>query len=105
MAERRPLVQGLKQTDREIERQFVSSGKVPTEPVMPPAPAMPIAQAAARPMPRMPLTSRLRGDLSEALKRASLERQLQHVEPSAVQDILDSALETWLRANGHLPQG
>ena len=53
-------------------------------------------------MNRMPLTTRVRGDIGEALKRASLERQLAGIEPNAVQDILDAALEPWLRSNGYL---
>lgn len=40
--------------------------------------------------------------MAKALKRASLERQLQGVEPSRLQDILEEALEPWLKANGYL---
>jgi hypothetical protein len=51
---------------------------------------------------RVPLTTRLRADLAQALKRASLERQLAGIEPSHVQLILEDALEPWLRGNGYL---
>jgi hypothetical protein len=51
---------------------------------------------------RVPLTTRVRGDYAAALKRASLERQLNVVLPNTLQDILDNALETWLRSNGYL---
>ena len=51
---------------------------------------------------RSPLTSRLRGDIGEALKRASLERQLTGETPWAVQDILDEALQPWLESRGYL---
>jgi len=37
-----------------------------------------------------------------ALKRASLERQLQGTEPSTLRDILEEAIEPWLRTNGYL---
>jgi hypothetical protein len=50
----------------------------------------------------VPLTTRVRADFAAALKRASLERQLSGVLPNSLQDILDDALEPWLRANGYL---
>ena len=52
---------------------------------------------------RAPLTTRVRADFAAALKRASLERQLKGVFPQTVQDILEAALEPWLRSNGYLP--
>ncbi|WP_169979823.1 hypothetical protein [Tautonia rosea] len=51
---------------------------------------------------RVPFTTRLRADMAQAVKRASLERQLEGVEPNTVQEILEDALEPWLRANGYL---
>ena len=51
---------------------------------------------------RVPFTTRLRTDLAQALKRASLERQLQGVLPNTVQDIFEEALEPWLRDKGYL---
>ena len=50
----------------------------------------------------MPLTTRVRADFAAALKRASLERQLDGVIPNTLQDILEEALEPWLRSNGYL---
>ena len=44
----------------------------------------------------------MREDFAGALKRASLERQLAKVEPNTLQDILEQAVEPWLRANGYL---
>jgi hypothetical protein len=37
-----------------------------------------------------------------ALKRASLERQLNSVEPNTLQDILEQAIEPWLKSNGYI---
>ncbi|MBA4068179.1 MAG: hypothetical protein C0501_31660 [Isosphaera sp.] len=95
MNERRPLVAGLKpggEADRALEKQFVYAGTA-VEP--PPARA---------PQPgRVPLTSRLRADYARALKRASLERELNRVEPFTVQEILEEALGPWLKAHGYLP--
>ena len=51
---------------------------------------------------RMPLTTRIRTDYATALKRASLERQLSGTVPNTLQDILEEALEPWLRSNGYL---
>jgi hypothetical protein len=48
---------------------------------------------------RVPITTRIRGDFARALKRASLERQLSGVEPSTLQDMLEEAIEPWLRSN------
>jgi hypothetical protein len=66
-----------------------------------PAPAAP-----PTPMPtvigRMPLTTRIRTDFGTALKRASLERQLSGEKPNTVQDILEEALEPWLKEKGYL---
>jgi hypothetical protein len=53
-------------------------------------------------MVRSPLSTRLRTDYTKALKRASLDRQLKGVEPNTVCDILEQALEPWLKANGYL---
>ena len=91
MTERRPLVEGIKPkapAERVIEQDFVFSGK----PVRPPVPSN----------ARVPLTTRIRGDIAQALKRASLERELQGLEPHTVQEMLEAALEPWLRNEGHL---
>ena len=37
-----------------------------------------------------------------ALKRASLQRQLAGVEPYYVQDIMEQALEQWLKEHGYV---
>jgi hypothetical protein len=51
---------------------------------------------------RVGLTTRIRSDFAAALKRASLERQLNGVSPHTLQDILEEALQPWLRSNGYL---
>jgi hypothetical protein len=63
-----------------------------------PVPATPMSAATGR----MPLTTRIRIDFGTALKRASLERQLSGEKPNTVQDILEEALEPWLKAKGFL---
>jgi len=42
------------------------------------------------------------GGRSLALKRASLERRLKAIEPNTLQDILEEAIEPWLKTNGYL---
>jgi hypothetical protein len=103
MAERRPLGAGLKVTDvnTDLERQFVYQEKgEPAPPKLPTAdtrePRGPTAIA------RVPFTTRVRADYGAALKRASLERQLSNEFPNTVQDILDDALEPWLRSHGYI---
>jgi hypothetical protein len=44
----------------------------------------------------------MREDFAKALKRASLERQLKGLEPNTLQDILEEAIEPWLRTNGYI---
>ena len=48
-------------------------------------------------------STRIRADLAAALKRTSLERQLNGLELHTVQDILEAALEPWLKSSGYLP--
>ena len=69
------------------------------KPSPPPPAAAPQLQALAG---RVPLTTRIRPDIAQALKRASLERQLAGVMPNTVQDILEQALEPWLKDLGYL---
>lgn len=103
MAERRSLAEGLKATpkvDTVVAREFVYEGKpnsVP--PIVKPETATPPAPA----INRVSLSTRIRDDYAKALKRASLERQLKGVEPNTLQDILEQAIEPWLRSNGYIP--
>ena len=98
MAERRPLIEGLKppapspapSLDPGVEQRFVYGGK-----------GQPAPDAA--PPARAPITSRLRADYVAALKRASLERQLAGITPHTLQEFLEEALGPWLEKNGYLP--
>lgn len=98
MAERRTLTEGLKATPPPIdtgkEKAFVFGEKEPAKPVAP------VTQVAA--LNRVPISTRIRDDFARALKRASLERQLEGREPNTLQDILEEAIEPWLKANGYL---
>ena len=106
--ERRSLVEGLSSStvDPAAEQQFVFAQKPKaTEPVKPQASAAEAREGkgqAANAVTRMPLTTRVRTDYATALKRASLERQLSGTVPNTLQDILEEALEPWLRSNGYL---
>ena len=95
MAERRPLTEGLKPpsspVDPQIERQFIQGTKANTT-----------SPAATSPFSRVPISTRIRSEYAEALKRASLERQLNKVEPNTLQDILEQAIEPWLKNNGYI---
>lgn len=97
MAERRPLTEGLKPppapVDPQREREFVYQNKTA---------AVSKAQAATPHFNRVPLSTRIRSEFADALKRASLERQLNKVEPNTLQDILEQAIEPWLKSNGYL---
>jgi len=105
MAERRPLIDGLKKpappVDATLEKEFVykpkqqhtSDGQGPDKP--------PVTQRAAT-KAKSPISTRIRVDFASALKRASLERQLEGVEPNTLQDILEEAIEPWLRNHNYL---
>lgn len=101
MADRRSLVEGLQNTPPAIEtfreKEFVygEKAKAAEPPKAPAAPAAPI-------LSRVPISTRIRSDFASALKRASLERQLSGAEPNTLQDILEEAIEPWLKSNGYL---
>lgn len=96
MVERRTLVEGLKNTpppiDPKAEKEFVYQEKGSGH-----SPAVPNP-----PLSRTPLSTKLREDFAKALKRASLERQLHGQEPNTLQDILEEAIEPWLKKHGYL---
>jgi hypothetical protein len=111
MAKRRSLVTGLSSSSKTgptQETAFVygnaESEKKPKPGADPPADASmkPAEPATAASIGRSPLTTRLRADMAAALKRASLERQLAGQAPHTVQDILEEALEPWLKKQGYL---
>lgn len=93
MVERRPLIEGLKSTPAKVdavkERDFVYQDKSPQN------------QLPTQVFNRVPISTRIREDFSKALKRASLERQLNGIEPNTLQDILEEAVEPWLKHNGY----
>ena len=94
MAERRPLTEGLKpQIDPQVEKSFVFSKQAQPKPESKPA----VAATA-----KSPISTRIRTDYAQALKRASLERQLSGQEPNTLQDILEEAIEPWLRNHNYL---
>lgn len=112
MAARRQLVEGLKPenaVDRSLEEEFIYNGgpksaTAPKPPPSPPATEPPAGKGRADSSPaRIPLTVRFRADYATALKEATLKRKLEHVLPNSLQDILEEAVEPWLRANGYLP--
>lgn len=101
MTDRRPLIDGLKPADPTAAREeaFVYGQEPPATPVPsvpPPPPPTNNRQG------RSPVSTRIRSDYAEALKRASLDRQMKGETPYTVQDILEAALEPWLSRHGYL---
>ena len=90
MVERRPLVEGILKPppdiDPKLEKAFVFGAR--SEPTPPEPPSQNLS--------RVPFSTRIRSDLANALKKASLERQLGNITPNTVQEILEQALESWL---------
>ena len=99
MAGRRPLTDGLKPPtppiEREREKEFVYGENPSKESTSSPSPK-------AVSLNRVPVSTRIRGDFAAALKRCSLERQLNGIQPNTLQDILEQAIEPWLKSNGYL---
>lgn len=99
MADRRSLIEGLKPAappvDASREKEFVYGSK--EKPVSQADESQPITNIG-----RSPISTRIRADMAAALKRASLERQLKGTEPHTLQDILEQAIEPWLKSNGYL---
>lgn len=114
MSERRALVEGLKPVtpeQKKAEDAFVYGENTRHDQPRAEVVARPITrepESPARPqiLPqlsnRVPITTRTRPEVASALKRASLQRQLEGIAPFYVQDILEIALESWLRDNGYL---
>ena len=95
MAERRSLAEGLAQQPdgKSREKAFVYGTEK--------AALGPSGGPPGR-IVRVGLATRIRPELSAALKRVSLERQLAGEPTSAVQDIVEEALEAWLQDCGKL---
>ncbi len=105
MAERRTLTEGLMQTpevDPEVERAIVYQNKAPRSGEGVAKSVAVAATPASSAASRAPISTRIRADYAAALKRASLERQLAKVQPNTISDILEVALEPWLKSNGYL---
>jgi hypothetical protein len=103
MAERRSLTEGLKATppvDLAVAKEFVYGQDKPAENAPRPGNGQSVPSAA--PLNRIPISTRMRAEFASALKRASLERQLQGIEPYTLTDIFEQAIEPWLKSNGYL---
>lgn len=106
--DRRPLTEGLKtepEVDPKAAREFIYQEK-PKPPAAEPKPATRLSAGALNPgagSALVPLTARIPAEKFQALKRASFERQLQGIEPSSMQEIVEEAITPWLRKHGYLP--
>lgn len=104
MSERRPLTEGIRNAvdiDPQAAKEFVYQSKVaPAN-----SPTYPTTTAAGKAVAprRVQLSTKMRADYFDALKTASLKRQMAKEEPSTLVDILEQAIEPWLKANGYLP--
>jgi hypothetical protein len=107
MTDRRSLAEGIKkpELDRSLESQFVyQADKAVISTKDPVSKNDPITKSEASLLPpsRSQLTSKIRSDYVQALKRASLERQLAGIRPHQLQEIIEEALESWLKERGYL---
>ncbi len=129
MAERRSLASAVSTpspgVDTEVMKAFVTQNKIEERPIMA---AIGIADELVssrietrvevgdlrsgsklrkkssrfQPVGLIPVTVRLRPDIAGALKRASLERELEGEDIFTQQDLVENALEPWLKQNGFL---
>jgi hypothetical protein len=72
-----------------------------TEAATHPAPGSSTLSAALAPG-LIPVNVRIRPELARALKTASLTRQLSGTTPFCKREIVEQALEAWLRAEGYV---
>lgn len=99
MGERRAIVDGLKTSaPAEVakEKAFVFGDKPPANS------GATIPTSTPQQVARSPLSTKIRSDYATALKKASLQRQIDGVEPHTLQDILEAAIEPWLKEQGYL---
>jgi hypothetical protein len=114
---RRPLTVGISpeaNIDPDEVRRFVapepqrsrqpdpSPTTLPVETDLAAAPRPRLQSSGVRPVGLIPVTVRLRPELAGALKRASLQRQLAGEPIFTQQDLVELALEPWLRRQGYL---
>lgn len=127
MTARRPLTAGLNTPDvlnEDLVRAFVKQEPVPVDPPkaepvelsvlvsQPDAPKSSEASDSRRPKKKsrnnvvpiglIPVTVRLRPEIAGALKRASLERQLNGESLFTQQELVEQVLEPWLKREGYL---
>lgn len=97
--------------DPAAEAGFVRGQPAPVQPPPPPNPAQPSPPTPHPPLREtttalapglIPVNVRIRPDLARALKTASLTRQISGVTPFCKREIIEEALESWLRAEGYL---
>lgn len=117
--ERRTLaaaVNTVPNVDSEVMREFITQERRPPtagqadgerEPAARPlsvdsSPRRRRKASTITPVGLIPVTVRLRPELAGALKRASLERQLYGEPLFTLQDLVENALEPWLRSQGYL---
>jgi hypothetical protein len=107
MANRRPLSVGLDTpappVDPETARKFIHGDDPPVPIGEGSLPALHKQPTSTQNLGRVPISTRIRADYAAALKRCSLERQLKGEEPNTLQDILEQAIEPWLKSNGYIP--
>ena len=127
MTARRPLTAGLNTPDvlnEDLVRAFVKQEPVPVDPPkaepvelsvlvsQPDAPKSSESSDSRRPKKKsrnnvvpiglIPVTVRLRPEIAGALKRASLERQLNGESLFTQQELVEQVLEPWLKREGYL---
>lgn len=76
----------------------------PAKPRTAPEPITPEPKADAAVMTPglIPIHVRVRPEIAGALKTAALQRELRGVEPFTKREIVEQALEPWLKKNGYL---
>ena len=75
-----------------------------TSPEVLPAPeaSQPQSDAAVIAPGLIPIHVRVRPEIAGALKTAALQRELRGIEPHTKREIVEGALEPWLKKNGYL---
>ena len=107
MKDRRPLSEGLKPpappVDLETARRFIHAEKLSAETGEGGQPVAPKqSPSATQNLSRRPDQHANSRRLCRGFETCSLERQLNGTEPNTLQDILEEAIEPWLKNNGYI---
>jgi hypothetical protein len=106
MTERQSLIRGIKApsppVDPAIAREFIHGTAGSATPSSPHSARTGVSGESSSGSSRVSLNTKIREDLVIALKRLSFDRQISRASRHTLQEIVEEALEPWLKSQGLL---